>query len=276
MPRLASVEDLLGAYDGFLLDAYGVLKDASGALPGACELVARLDDLGKPYVVVTNDASRLPATIARSLAGLGMAIPAERIVTSGSLLAPHFAAAGLVGARCMVVGTADSHRYVADAGGVIAPLAGTADIDALIVCDDAGFDFLPGIEAALSAAVRALDAGRPLALVLPNPDLVYPKGSGQYGFTSGAIALLIETALRRRHPGRDVAFTQLGKPRPPMFAEARRRLGGDRLLMVGDQLETDVAGALAAGIDAALVTGVSRWTPDAAIEPTWIVEGLAS
>jgi ribonucleotide monophosphatase NagD (HAD superfamily) len=53
---------------------------------------------------------------------------------------------------------------------------------------------------------------------------------------------------------------------------------GARLLMIGDQLETDIAGARDAGLDAALVTGVSRWRdgavpPDAA--PHWLLADLA-
>jgi ribonucleotide monophosphatase NagD (HAD superfamily) len=135
-------------------------------------------------------------------------------------------------------------------------------IDVLAVCDDDGFDFLPGIEHALSAAVRALDAGRALHLVLPNPDLVYPKPDGELGLTSGAIALVIEAVLARRFPSRHAAFDRLGKPAPALFERAARTTGvaADRLVMIGDQLETDVAGARAAGIATALVDGVSRWS----------------
>jgi HAD superfamily hydrolase (TIGR01459 family) len=278
VPRSARVADLVDAYDGFLLDAYGVLKDGAGALPGARELLATLRAAGKPYVVVTNDASRLPETVSRGLAAIGLDVPAADVVTSGSLLAPYFAAQRLVGARCLVLGTDDSRAYVAEAGGSIAALDGATDIDAVIVCDDDGYDFRSGLDAALSAAVRALDAGRDVSLVLPNPDLVYPKGNGQLGFTAGSVALLIETALRRRYPDRDLAFDALGKPRPAMFEEGVRRLGVARPLMVGDQLETDIAGAIAAGIDAVLVEGVSRWSPHAtsAIRPTWLLANLVT
>ena len=91
------------------------------------------------------------------------------------------------------------------------------------MCDDDGFDFLPGIELALSAVVRAR-RGRPRAgAVLPNPDLVYPKGGGELGFTAGAIALLIEAALARRFPAHAPArSTHLGKPEPHLFAAGRR------------------------------------------------------
>jgi len=60
-----TVDELLARYDLFLLDAYGVLVSASGALPGAADLVRRIPQQGKEYLVVTNDASRSPETSAR-------------------------------------------------------------------------------------------------------------------------------------------------------------------------------------------------------------------
>jgi ribonucleotide monophosphatase NagD (HAD superfamily) len=144
------------------------------------------------------------------------------------------------------------------------------------VCDDDGFDFLRGSEAALSAAMRALDAGRPLRLVLPNPDLVYPRGRGEVGFTAGTIAGMIEAALERRYPGRPPRFERLGKPERHLFDRAVERLGVPRgdVVVIGDQLETDIAGAVAAEVDSALLAGVSRWTPDAAVRPTWLLASL--
>jgi ribonucleotide monophosphatase NagD (HAD superfamily) len=173
----------------------------------------------------------------------------------------YFATRGLAGARTCVLGTADSIEYVRAGGGEPVPLAAGMEVDALVVADDDGFEFLSGIELALSAVVRAVEAGRRPALVLPNPDLIYPKTTGELGFTAGAMALLIETALARRFPGERLAFVPLGKPEPHLFDEAARRLGvpAARLVMVGDQLETDVAGAQAAGVDAALLAGISRW-----------------
>ncbi len=275
-PESARLGALLDRYDGVLLDAYGVLNDARGALPHARELIAALHARGQRFAIVTNDASRSPATLAARFAGMGMAIAPAQIVTSGQLIAAHLRAQGLgAGHRCLVLGTDDSRAYVAAADVEVVDLEDRAPIDAIAVCDDAGFPFLAGIEAALSAAVRALDAGRPLALVLPNPDLVYPKGPGEFGFTAGAMALLIETALVRRHPAAP-RFAHLGKPQPLPFALAAERLGSTRLLMIGDQLETDIAGARAAGLDAALVEGVSRWTSaSTGAAPTWLIASLA-
>ena len=277
-PKAIAIRELLDRYDGVLLDVYGVLLDASGILAGARELIAELERREMPYAIVTNDASRLPETYAKRFAGHGLPIAAEHVVTSGSLLPARLAR--LPGARTCVLGTPDSFAY-ARAGGAlpVAPAAGI-EIDALAVCDDAGFDFLAGCEHALSAIVRAVEAGRRPALILPNPDLVYPKGGGELGFTAGAVALLLEAALARRYPAAGLVFEHLGKPEPHLMLEASRRLGvaPSRLVMVGDQLETDIAGARAAGVDSALLAGVSRWEharTAATVAPTWLIDRIA-
>lgn len=277
VPRPSTIDALLAAYDGILLDAYGVLVDARGALPGAAALIAELARRGTPFAIVTNDASRAAATYVRRFASLGIAIAPEHFVTSGSLLPAYFRERGLAGARTCVLGTPDSFAFVREGGGVPVALEHGMEIDAVAVCDDSGTPFLDGIELAFSAVVRAVEAGRRPALVAPNPDLVYPKGGGELGFTAGAMALLIETALARRFPAAGLVFDRLGKPAPHLFRAAAARLGIDptRLVMVGDQLETDVAGARAAGIDVALLAGVSRWDGRADLAPTYLLATIA-
>ncbi len=277
LPQPTTVRHLLDRYAAVLLDAYGVLVDASGPAPGAEDLIAELAAREIPFAIVTNDASRSQHTWSRRFGNLGMPVAPERVVTSGSLLPGYFRDHGLAGARTCVLGTEDSVAYVVAGGGVPVALEAGMSLDVLAVCDDAGFPFLDGIEHAMSAAIRAIEAGRRPALVLPNQDLVYPKGGGELGLTAGAIALVIEAVLARRFPAGDHRFARLGKPGPHLFAEACRRLGvpADRAVMIGDQLETDIAGAAAAGIDAALLSGVSRWDRDAAIAPTYTLDSLA-
>src|SRR5437763_1555724 len=122
-PVATTMRELLDRYDGILLDVYGVLADARGALPGARELIAELARRGTPYAIVTNDASRSQATYVRRFAGFGLAIAAERIVTSGSLLPEYLRAHELAGARCCVLCTPDSFEYVRAGGGEIVELA---------------------------------------------------------------------------------------------------------------------------------------------------------
>lgn len=267
VPEPIRTLDLLDRYAGVLLDVYGVLFDARGPLPGAAELLAELERRGTPYRIVTNDASRSQATYAARFARHDIAIAPERFVSSGSLLPDYFRTHRLQGARTLVLGTADSIAFVRDGGGE--PISFSRDsvcftnelIEAVAVCDDDGFDFLKGLELALSSIVRAVEAGLPPALILPNPDLVYPKGGGELGFTAGAIALLLEAALARRFPAMALRFVHLGKPEPLLFATAAQQLGLEpaRLVMIGDQLETDIAGARAAGCACALLGGVSSW-----------------
>jgi HAD superfamily hydrolase (TIGR01459 family) len=255
------IPQLIDRYDGFLLDAYGVLVSGSGALPGAAAFLQRLRAAGKPYLVVTNDASRSPATAEARFQRMGLDVGAERILTSGMLLADHYARAGLGGAPTIVLGTVDSRDYVRDAGGVVVD----ADDDSarvVVVADDDGYPFLDTVNEVVSVLFRRLDRGQETALVLPNPDLIYPMRPGAFGITAGAIAGLIELCLDLRQPGGGARFVPLGKPHAPMFEAAARRLGDldrRRLVMLGDQLATDILGANRFGIDSVLVeTGVAR------------------
>src|SRR5262245_9632375 len=150
-PTSIAMRDLLDRHAGVLLDVYGVLLDARGPLPGARELIAELARRAMPYAIVTNDASRSIATYVRRFAGHGLDVRPDRIVTSGSLLPGYFQAHGLAGARTCVLGTPDSYEYVRDGGGVPVALAPGMELDVLVVADDDGFEFLPGIEQALSA-----------------------------------------------------------------------------------------------------------------------------
>lgn len=275
IPAVGAAE-LIDRYPAMLLDSFGVLVSHRGAISGAAAFVRRLNALGRRPLVVTNDASRRPDRLARWYAEVGIEIAADQILSSGHLLVEHFACHGLVGARCAVLGSPDSEFYVSEAGGEVVPL--TSDVfDAVVVCDDAGYPLLETLDHIISLAIRAVSAGRQLALILPNPDLIYPKGGGEYGITAGSIALVIEAALGVRFSQTAPQFVRLGKPYAPIFAEAQRRLGTSDMLMIGDQLATDIAGAADFGIDSALVTtGVNT----AAAEfdgphPTWILESLA-
>ena len=272
-----TIDQLIVRYDVLLLDAYGVLVSSGGALPGAAALTERLNRTGQRYFVVTNDASKLPATGARRYRTYGLDLSPERIITSGSLLLPYFAAHGLAGSRCVVLGPPDSVRYVEQAGGrVVAPSAG---FDVLVIGDESGYPFLETVDEVLTLLFRAIDRGAAVRLVLPNPDLIYPAGHGGFGFASGTVAAMFEAALQARYPDRlDLRFARLGKPHAAIFEETVRRSGTRNMVMIGDQLETDIRGARAFGLDAALVTtGVTQSRLDGipdAIRPTYRLRSL--
>ena len=268
MQQAVKIAQVLPRYHTVLLDAYGVLVNQAGAIDGAAEFLQGLEAQRQPYFLLTNDASRSPGTIAGRFNGFGLRIPEARIITSGSLLTAYFAEHQLQGARCMVFGPADSQAYVRAAGGEpVAPTMGV-EADALIVCDDSGVDFLPAVEAAVTWAMRRLDRGLAAPMVLCNPDLIYPKGHDAYGITSGSVALIVEAALQVRHATPVPRFVRLGKPHAPIFAAAEAQAGTRDLLMVGDQLGTDILGATDYGIDSVLLcTGLTRWEAGMELKP---------
>ena len=273
---LIHAETLIERYDALFFDAYGVLLHRDGPLPGACQLLERLHQLGKPYFVVTNSAARLPEHAAIRYQQFGFPLEAHQIITAGSLIAPHFKAQGLEGQRCAVLGPEDSHRFVEQAQGIAVPA--TEPFDVLVIGDQVGFPFVEHMDATLTHLIQRFDADRPVALVLPNPDLIYPKPDG-FGLTCGAMATLIEAVLQQRYPERkDIRFTILGKPMPALFEEAVRRAGTRNAVMIGDQIETDIRGAHAIGIDSALVSGgvaeLSFFADDLAYPPTYQLPNL--
>ncbi len=272
-----TIETLIDRYEVLLLDAYGVLVHAAGRLAGAAELIAKLNRAAKPYYILTNDASRLPATTAARFQSIGLAIEADRIITSGDLLKGYFTKNRLTGSRCVVLGPEDSVSYVELAGGVVVPPAETFEV--LVIGDESGFPFLETVDTVLTGLIRKLDHGQSVHLVLPNPDLIYPKSVQGFGITGGGIALILEAALHQRYPARrNLQFDRLGKPHAAIFKEALRRSGTRDMVMIGDQLATDIHGAHAFGLDSVLVgSGVSgRVTiiADDLIRPTYAMQSI--
>ncbi len=272
-----TVEELIASYPVLLLDAYGVLVNSSGALPGAAGLIDELNQIRKPYYLLTNDASKLPQTAASRFQNYGLAINPDRIITSGRLLKNYFNKHGLQDLRCAVLGTPDSQQYVADAGGkVVAPESG---FDAVVIGDEEGYPFVETMDTVITELFHKVERREVFHLVLPNPDLIYPKVNQGVGMTCGSIALIIEAALQLRYPGRaDLRFDRLGKPHAEIFQQALRLSGTADMVMVGDQLETDIRGANAFGLDSVLVgTGIAD--PKSAVfpvglRPTYIMHSI--
>jgi ribonucleotide monophosphatase NagD (HAD superfamily) len=168
---------------------------------------------------------------------------------------------------------------VSEAGGRIVE---SSDESACVVaiCDDAGYDMRRTIDNVITTLFRRFDRDEATYLCVPNPDLLYLRGEHAYGITAGSVALIVEAALKLRFPGAGHRFERLGKPHAPMFERAMTRIGGiqrEQVVMLGDQLVTDIQGANDFGIDSVLVTtGISRVGSQAhvAAAPTYTLAGL--
>ena len=206
-----------------------------------------------------------------------MPIRVEHIITSGTLLSPYFGEHDLSGSRCLVLGPEDAQQLCRQAGGEVVPLDSSATAEVIVIADQKGFDLAYGLDLALTAALRRLDAGETLHVVLCNPDLIYPLQTGQYGFTAGALGAMFERVLGERYPDDSYTFARLGKPYAPIFDEALRRAESNNVVMIGDQLMTDILGANRSGIDSALVmsglaTTAMQSHPE--IRPTYLLQDL--
>lgn len=258
-----SVTEIIERYPLLCLDAYGVLVTSSGALDGAREFIRKLNARAHPYFVLTNDASRTPESAAHFYQACGLDIDASRVLTAGLTIEP--ALRDLKRPRCFVFGTNDTRSHVERGGGLALEFDPALDCDVVVVGDDGGFDFFTAASAVISSLHRQINEGRKVQLLLANSDLLYPRGPGprgpgprghgQLGFTSGAIAKVLELALEQLHPeGGWSPFEILGKPGPRLFAMAleRAQLTKRDAVMIGDQLHTDIKGANAFGIDSCL------------------------
>lgn len=276
LPPLIDPQNLIEHYEAFLFDAYGVLLQRDGPLPGAIALLERLVALQKPFFIVTNSAARLEINAACRYQRFGLPIEPFQIVCAGALIAPYLTERGLHERACAVLGPPDSFRFVERSGARAVPA--TEPFDALVIGDQVGFPFLEGMDAAISQLIQRFDQNQPTDLVLPNPDLIYPGATG-FGMTCGAMARVIEAVLAQRYPLRkDTRFKVLGKPMPALLEEALRRAGTRRAIMIGDQIGTDILAAHRVGIDSALVTGgvaeITYQDPQQKVRPTFLINHL--
>lgn len=276
VPLLTAAE-VLSRHELVLLDAYGVLVHSTGAIPHAAQFIEALQRLGKPYFVLTNDAARLPSTCASFYASHGIHIPEDRIITAGSLLSPRLTV--LHQPKVCVVGPADSLAYAEQAGArIVGEDEASPLLDAVLVCNTVP-DLLPAAERALNRCFRSIDGGQVPLLLAPNPDVLFPKGDGNFGVTTGGLVALMEAALQARYPQLGLRFERLGKPYAPIFEAALARSPSKDMVLFGDQLETDVRGACDFGIASALMgTGVARIDADTPCEhacPTYRLRDLS-
>ncbi len=259
-----TIRELADRYEVLLFDSYGVLVNESTGLPGARELIEWLESSGKSYFIVTNDASRSIESRAGKFVQQGVPVPQQRIVNSGCLIPTYFQQNDLSGAPTAVFGSSDSIDYVKEGKAEPVPFDRMSEAEVFVLADDSGFDWRHEVNALVSTLNQKVLNSEPFKLLLPNPDLIYPSGEQTYSFAAAALADMVEAALIRLFgDAPEHRFVRLGKPHAPIFDEALRRAGASRnshsAVMIGDQLETDIAGAVAYGLPSAIVTtGINR------------------
>ena len=273
-----SFRSISSRYRAIFFDAFGVLNCGSGVLDGVPEALGWLRAEGKPYWLVTNDASLTPRQIAARYGG--ELFSEQQIVCSG-LLAMEYMRRHLAGKNTAFLGTPDSEYYIRGAGNPVVPLSATEPgerPDVFVLTDEGGFDWRDG----LTRVVNAFGHRPEVPLLAPNPDLLFLQKEGELGIGVGALSLMLEKILGRK-------VLRFGKPDPVIFNHALEKarvvlgkLSPREVLMVGDNLLTDIRGAAGCGMDSLLVlsgnTSAERMAGEiarAGIAPTYVADSIA-
>ncbi|KGN36120.1 HAD-IIA family hydrolase [Knoellia subterranea] len=254
---------LLDRYDAFICDLDGVVYRGEPAVPHAVE---SLTAAAKPVQFATNNASRPPAEVADHLRSLGLDIADADVATSSQAAAWVLTRHLEPGAAVLAIGGEGVATALRDRG--FRPVFSASDEPAAVV---QGYG--PQVTATdLAQAAYAIQRG---ALWLAtNTDHTLPTADG-YAPGNGALVLAVGAAVGR---GPELVA---GKPDEPLYLMCAERLGvaPDRVLAIGDRLETDIQGAHMAGMDSLLVmTGVhdirDALMAPAESRPTWVAADL--
>lgn len=239
---LGTDRPLADLYDLALVDLDGVAYLGPAPIPGAADGLAGARARGMRLVFVTNNASRRPSEVAEQLTRLRIPTRPEEILTAAQTAVALLSTRLSRGARVLVVGGAGLRSEVVAAGYTIVASADDAP-EAVVQGFAPDVDWLQ-----LAEAGYAIQAGA--WHVASNRDLTQPKDRG-IAPGNGSLVNVVVAAT-------GIEPDSAGKPAPTMFLLAVERAGAHAPLVVGDRLDTDLAGARAAGIPGLLVfTGVS-------------------
>ncbi|MDV3126115.1 HAD-IIA family hydrolase [Mycobacterium sp. 21AC1] len=226
-------------HDCLLLDLDGTVFRGHEPTVGALDSLAGVE---ARVLYVTNNASRAPAQVAEHLCELGFRAKTDDVVTSAQSAASLLATQLAPGAVVLVVGTDALADEVTNCG--LRPVRLAADNPVAVV---QGHSPQTGWSE-LAEAVLAIRAGA--LWVAANVDLTLPSERGLLP-GNGAMVAAVRAAT-----GREPQVA--GKPAPTLMKDALSRGSFDRPLVVGDRLDTDIAGANGAGLPSLMVlSGVS-------------------
>jgi HAD superfamily hydrolase (TIGR01457 family) len=229
-------------YDALLFDLDGVLYRGDDPVAGAPEAIHGLRAEDATIRFLTNNSARTPDEVSERLRHMGIEADSAEVITSAGATAALLRREGATGSA-YVIGERGIRTALADVG--IEVVDGTPERTDLVVVGwdrDLTYDRLRTASLLIQRGAR---------LVATNADATYPAADGLWP-GGGAILAAVVTAT-------GATPTVVGKPSRPMFEAAAEATGARRPLVIGDRLDTDIAGAAAMGWDSLLVlTGASR------------------
>jgi NagD protein len=244
----------------FLIDMDGVLVRGSTRIPQADQFIQRLQDLGREYLVLTNNSLYTPGDLSHRLNTLGLNIPEERIFTSAMATAQFLHSQRPQGAA-FVIGESGLTEAIHRVGYVITDF----QPDYVVLGETNSYHF-----ETITRAVRLIESGS--RFIATNPDATGPTEAGPVP-GCGAMASLIERAS-----GKAPFF--VGKPNPLMMRSALNYLNihSEDTAMIGDRMDTDVVAGVESGMRTILVLSGVTQREDIdrfPYRPTWVINSVA-
>jgi NagD protein len=244
----------------WLMDMDGVLVHEEHAIPGADRFLARLRELGLPFLVLTNNSIYTRRDLSARLAQSGLDVPEEAIWTS-ALATARFLETQRPGGTAFAIGEAGLTTALHSAGYTLTERAP----DYVVLGETRTYSF-----ERIAQAIRLIGAGA--RFIATNPDPTGPTPDGPLPAT-GSVAALISRAT-----GVDPYF--VGKPNPLMMRSALNAIDAhsETTAMVGDRMDTDVVSGLEAGMHTVLVLTGSTSREQAErfpYRPSRIVDSIA-
>jgi HAD superfamily hydrolase (TIGR01458 family) len=241
---------------GILLDIDGVLYVGDEPIHGAHQALLELRELGAGVRLMTNTTSRSRRAVHEHLLGLRFDVSLEEVLTPAAMAERHCHERGY-GSVSVLVSEGLREDLAALESSSLGP-----DVDAVIL-GDLGDGFTPEV---LNAVFRALMDGAELVALQHNR---YWRRADGLALDVGAYSAALEYAS-------GTEAVTVGKPARAFFQAAMADLGLERGVMIGDDLEADVGGAMAAGLAGVLVrTGKYRQEAvTARVTPTAIVDSI--
>ena len=244
----------------WLMDMDGVLVHEQSPIPGAERFLARLRELGLPFLVLTNNSIYTRRDLSARLRGIGLDVPEEAIWTS-ALATARFLEDQRPGGSAFVIGEAGLTTALHAAGYTLTE----RDPDYVVLGETRTYSF-----ERITQAIRFVAEGA--RFIATNPDPTGPTPDGPVPAT-GSVAALISRAT-----GVEPYF--VGKPNPLMMRSALNAIDAhsESAAMVGDRMDTDVVSGLEAGMHTVLVlTGITQReeTERFPYRPSRIVDSIA-
>lgn len=250
---ITALAEISDQYDALFVDLWGCVHNGVTAFPDACAALQAYRKTGGIVVLVTN-SPRPRSAVETQLDGFGVPRDAWDVITTSGDSARAAVFQGAVGSKVYFIGQPEEEDAF------LTPLKiqdnpvkiETVPYDEAegIVCTGP-FDPLADPETLRPELLHAKTRG--LKLLCANPDIVVDRGERRE-WCAGAVA-----KLYTEMGGESLYF---GKPHPPIYDLARRRLAAtdadipDRaILAIGDGIATDISGALGEGIDSLFITG---------------------